>query len=393
MRYFLLTCIFILPSSLLADIAKLDEHTFIVVNECKLIWGVDFELATLPRGRIIRHGKDRGNQFIISTDEGAGHLKRREDVIQFAQGLQYFTEAIERNHNSVDYTARGNVWAHTGDFDQAIADYREALRQNPELHQVLSSRGNLFRITGDLDKALIDLNNAIRIAPEEYRYWRNRGLIRIAREEYKEAIADFNESLRLKESDSPSYIHRGFAWFATGEFDQANRDFSELIRRNGSYLAYMCRSFVWLAKGNREEAISDFQIGRGRYSQYTIRVISRNSISAAEFNLNEAINSFKELLRLAPEDVWNFNSMAEGLAIGTFRDGEEAVKYGIRACKLTLWKNEDYLNTLAAAYAQKGDYEEAIKWQKKAIELAPEYVKDEFRSRLKLYEAGKPVRE
>ena len=56
---------------------------------------------------------------------------------------------------------------------------------------------------------------------------------------------------------------------------------------------------------------------------------------------------------------------------------------------------EDTL-TLAAPYAECGDFQEAVQWQKKAIELYSNGDKEDLekaQERLKLYEAGKPYRE
>ncbi len=49
------------------------------------------------------------------------------------------------------------------------------------------------------------------------------------------------------------------------------------------------------------------------------------------------------------------------------------------------------MDTLAAAYAESGDFEEAKQWEAKVIEIAPDW--KEFRSRLELYKQGKPYRE
>jgi tetratricopeptide (TPR) repeat protein len=51
------------------------------------------------------------------------------------------------------------------------------------------------------------------------------------------------------------------------------------------------------------------------------------------------------------------------------------------------------LDTLAAAYAEAGDFDKAVQWQEKAIELAPEEAKNHYRSRLDLYKSGRPYRE
>jgi hypothetical protein len=61
---------------------------------------------------------------------------------------------------------------------------------------------------------------------------------------------------------------------------------------------------------------------------------------------------------------------------------------------LTSWKNAAYLDTLAAAYAEAGDFAAAIKWQEKAASLVfSDKEKVDYGSRLTLYQAGKPCRD
>jgi hypothetical protein len=62
---------------------------------------------------------------------------------------------------------------------------------------------------------------------------------------------------------------------------------------------------------------------------------------------------------------------------------------------LSHWQDPDALDTLAAAYAEIGNFEEAIKWQNKALEF-PEYAKKEGENahrRLRLYAERKPYRD
>jgi len=79
------------------------------------------------------------------------------------------------------------------------------------------------------------------------------------------------------------------------------------------------------------------------------------------------------------------------------RDGAEAVKLATKGCELTGWNKPAHLDTLAAAYAETGDFDAAVKWQKEAIRLLtnkdPAEWPAQFEERLKLYESGKPYRE
>lgn len=79
---------------------------------------------------------------------------------------------------------------------------------------------------------------------------------------------------------------------------------------------------------------------------------------------------------------------------GRFRDGPRALKLAKHACKLSDYENAAIVDTLAAAYAEIGNFEEAIKWQEKAIKLAENaWVQGQLIDHLELYKQGRPCRE
>ncbi len=70
------------------------------------------------------------------------------------------------------------------------------------------------------------------------------------------------------------------------------------------------------------------------------------------------------------------------------RDGNRAVELASKACEKDSYRTPTFLDTLAAAYAEAGNFDAAVKWQMMAIEQnAPNGDNDEFRNRLGLYEA------
>ncbi len=106
---------------------------------------------------------------------------------------------------------------------------------------------------------------------------------------------------------------------------------------------------------------------------------------------------FALALRLNPHDAASHNNLAAIMATWPevkYRDGKRAVECATRACELTQWKRSEFLNTLAAAYAEARDFDAAVKWQMRAIGLlGDQRQKKSYRSRLELYQARKPYRE
>ena len=81
------------------------------------------------------------------------------------------------------------------------------------------------------------------------------------------------------------------------------------------------------------------------------------------------------------------------MARDSLLDGPRAVDLARISCELTNWKEPRYLDTLAAANAECGEFRKAVDWEKKAIELSDDQKKiNKFRERLALYEQGRPYR-
>jgi tetratricopeptide (TPR) repeat protein len=74
-----------------------------------------------------------------------------------------------------------------------------------------------------------------------------------------------------------------------------------------------------------------------------------------------------------------------------FRDGKQAIEDATKACEMSEWANSLYLSGLAMAYAESGDFDSALKWQQKAIEVSGSAA-GYLTSNLELYKQHKPFR-
>jgi tetratricopeptide (TPR) repeat protein len=201
-------------------------------------------------------------------------------------------------------------------------------------------------------------------------------------------------------STAAAYTRRGLERFHDGNLDEALADFTQAIALKPRYhMAYTCRGGVRLEQGDLDNAIRDFTIAirlspRDAYAPLTGRGMARRRKGRHA----QAIADYRQAIRLNPiHGDRAYNALAWSLATSSdpqYRDGLEAIENAKRACKESQWRKASHLGTLAAAYAETGDFGEAIQWQERALDLAaPEYDKAAAQSRLELYRAGKPYRE
>jgi tetratricopeptide (TPR) repeat protein len=133
--------------------------------------------------------------------------------------------------------------------------------------------------------------------------------------------------------------------------------------------ALRLRGDVLLALGRHADAIGDYEE-------------AIKNIPEDEDDLSGVLNNLSWVLATSPED--------------SVRNGDRALEAGLRACELTEYKKSHILSTLAAAYAELGQFDKAVEWSTKAVELGGQEENeqlDQLKEELKGYESKKPWRE
>ncbi len=109
-----------------------------------------------------------------------------------------------------------------------------------------------------------------------------------------------------------------------------------------------------------------------------------------------ALEDYQKAVGLDTTSAWGYNNLAWELAVcpeAQFRNGKKALEYAKKACDLSDWKNPAYLDTLAAAYAESGKFDDAVKWEQEAIKGLSDKDTVEGQKALSLYKQGKPYHE
>ena len=145
-----------------------------------------------------------------------------------------------------------------GRLEEAIAEFTEAIRLDPDFALAYSSRGYLYVETGRYDQAIEDLDEAIRLNPKDAIAHLNRGRVYSILGHYDEAIRDFDETIRLNPQDAKAYSNRGFNYERLGEYEKAIQDCSEAIRLDPQLaIAYANRAVAYTLLGRDTEAQDD----------------------------------------------------------------------------------------------------------------------------------------
>lgn len=212
------------------------------------------------------------------------------------------------------------------------------------------------------------------------------------------AKIDFSEVVRLKPDYAVAYYNRGMSYNDEGDYDRAIADENVAIQIRPDFpAAYCVRGIGYHLKGDYDEAIANFNESIRLKPDYAEAYNNRGIAEALKGDYGKGIADLRESIRLKPDYVNAYNSLAWLLAVcpnPNVRNGVKAVEYATKACELSEWKVPALFDTLAAAYAETGDFDNAVKWENKSLASNASYATlERMGQRLSLYEQKKPYHE
>ena len=297
------------------------------------------------------------------------------------------------------YDLRGCAYADAEKAEPALRDANECLRLNPRHFGGYQTRGRVYRLKGEFDKAIAEYDKAVQLNPGFAYLYNNRGVAYSKMGDERRAIREYDEALRREPRMADGYGNRAISFQALREFDKALADYNKAIRL-GPHLGffYYGRGTLFLATGRREDAIRDLGECIRREPQDPDAYVVRARALAEKRMYAQARKDLEKAVALRPNYPFALNSLAWLKATcveDSMRDGRAAVGLASKACEVSKWKNPRYLDTLAAAYAETGDFEKAVEMEKRAVGLSTpgSSEREEKESRLRLYQERKPFRE
>lgn len=431
-----------LPSSFLID----QQGRLVVIYKGKV--SVDQILADATHSE-----GNRDVRIVRSSPLGGQSIKhpRIEQVaLNQAEFLRFYAAAEFQASGRIDEVARqyadvvkfkpesfmahsnlGNALSKLGHNTEAIGHLQKASQIKPDEAVPYFNLANVLHSQGKFLSAIENYNKALKIDPDYADAHKNLGITLQGRGQLTEAESHFQKAVRIKPDDASAYLSLGLVAKMQGNQDKAIEDFQKALELNPNYAEAHGKLAMTLQEQKKvKKAITHYQKALQLKPNFTEAQFNLANALSSQGKVEEAIKHYNQVLKVMPShpmvlvkfadacgslgDTANaikhyaraleikpdFPPAMNGLAWirathpdVKWRDGIQAVALAERCSQITQNKMLPALNTLAAAYAEAGRFEDAIKWQVNAIELTPEGNRDELKTRLQLYKTRKPYRE
>ena len=171
------------------------------------------------------------------------------------------TVSIRRLSEAEDRIIAGNDFAMQGRFEEAIAEYDQAISLDPQLAMAYGNRGAAYNDLGQHERAIQDHNEAIRLDPQNALTYDNRGVSYGKLGQFGRAVQDWDEAIRLDPTFAMAFNNRGIAYDNLDQVARAVEDYDEAIRLNPQLaLAYLNRASAYIDLNKPEQARADLDI-------------------------------------------------------------------------------------------------------------------------------------
>jgi tetratricopeptide (TPR) repeat protein len=292
-----------------------------------------------------------------------------------------------------DWHARGVVRLRNEETELAISAFTSAIETDPKNADSYRNRAFLYERRRETDKAIEDLQIAIQLgqeAPATSEAMLHLAVLYEQSNRSDDAEQQYQQILARLNKKPPNDVEIAFAAMSglsciharQGHHDEAKKLYSTLLDSCSRTQDGDAWSWYTFDLPSTYRTLGDYK--REKETRLTLLALLPQTNVPAE-DLATAMNDMAWLCATCPEP--------------NIRDGQLAVAHATKTCELTNRGDPFYVNTLAAAYAETGDFAAAVKSQQEAITLIDQGSTSAggdragYEARLKLYQEGKPCRE
>ncbi|MDR3109983.1 MAG: tetratricopeptide repeat protein [Planctomycetaceae bacterium] len=319
-------------------------------------------------------------------------------------------------------------------FDEAADLIDNLLKKKPDNLELLFQKSQLLTVTKKYDDAIKIIDAMIKIAPDNDNLLIRKSFVLDIAKRYDECVELLNDVLK-KEPENLFVLRLLTAAYTNQKkFDKALETADKILEIEKSDETITLKAMVLVSAKRFDDAVKLLDESKDVYeSEADIKltkatiyleqkkskkayVLVKEVVDADENNIKalkmyantllnigkhqEAKEVFEKIVKKTPDDEVMLNNLSWLLSTSPddkLRDGKRALELALKACELSNFGEAYILSTLAAAYAELGDFDKALEWSQKSVDLSEKEDDEErieaLKKELESYKNKKPVRE
>ncbi len=307
-------------------------------------------------------------------------------------------------HNPQAWIAHNNLGRYlekAGRTDEAIDQYRKGLENKPDHAKMHNNLAIALQNRGEIDEATRQYRLAVHHDPRFVAAFFNLGNVLMLHHKYDQAIEQYRLALRLTPRNAVIHDQMAIALRSAGLIEKAIDHHRMAIQIDPRTAQMHFNLGMALAQAERhDESIQALRRAITLKPDYARSHFRLALVLKKTGRTRDAIHHLRRTTQLNPNRWEPFHIQAWILATdprADVRDAEQAIPLAYHAVALTGGGNAKTLDTLAAALAVTGQYDNAVAAATKAYNLAKSKgnhaLTDQISRRLDLYRKGQPYRQ
>ena len=293
------------------------------------------------------------------------------------------------------------AWRQAGMYGNIETLWRTTLARNPGCWMAHNNLGIVLFEKGQLDEAIAHYRRTLQMQPNFWDADYNLGSALLGKGEVDEAILYCEKAVAKEPNDPDAQVALANALLQKKRIDDAIVHYQKAVAMRPDYfLARYGLGHALLEKGQLSAAIEHCRAALLiRPSNPDCHTILGVALDESGHSV-EAIQHYERALEISPQSVSALNNLAWLLATCpdvSLRNGARAIQLALQADQLSGGTNAVVLRTLAAGYAEAGQFGKAIESGRAATRLAEmqgdNSLAEELEQQIALYELGLPYHE